>query len=240
MSGISSNENGQRLGEPFGYPLPIPLLLRAQEPGHRPGLSRSEKADFGQRIPADSAQAVPPTVDDRVACGTAMALLTGTFTRGRLSTGTGVERDGCTWNVSTLCLQLGSHVACKRKTPHRSRLFHLIGCLGRTARRVPLPNQSSPDCSVAHSKSSQRGRYAQPSNKAFPNAAGQDYGVSMKNGMKSERTNGQTLKKLLRLHQSSRMHWVGNGFPVHSVFDYNGLAMFTHPLDLDALLRASV
>ena len=31
------------------------------------------------------------------------------------------------------------------------------------------------------------------------------------------------MKKLLRIHQSSGMHWVGNGFPVRSVFDYNGL-----------------
>jgi quercetin 2,3-dioxygenase len=31
------------------------------------------------------------------------------------------------------------------------------------------------------------------------------------------------MKKLLRIHQSSGMHWVGNGFPVRSVFEYNGL-----------------
>src|SRR5213594_41259 len=31
------------------------------------------------------------------------------------------------------------------------------------------------------------------------------------------------MKKLLRIHRSSGMHWVGNGFPVRSVFDYNGL-----------------
>ncbi len=30
-------------------------------------------------------------------------------------------------------------------------------------------------------------------------------------------------KKLQRVHKSSRQHWVGNGFPVRSVFDYNGL-----------------
>src|SRR5438045_8090115 len=29
------------------------------------------------------------------------------------------------------------------------------------------------------------------------------------------------MKKLLRIHQSSGMHSVGNGFPVRSVFDYN-------------------
>jgi redox-sensitive bicupin YhaK (pirin superfamily) len=31
------------------------------------------------------------------------------------------------------------------------------------------------------------------------------------------------MKKLLRIHQSSGMHWVGDGFPVRSVFEYNGL-----------------
>lgn len=31
------------------------------------------------------------------------------------------------------------------------------------------------------------------------------------------------MKQLLRIHQSSRAHWVGDGFPVRSVFDYNGL-----------------
>jgi hypothetical protein len=34
------------------------------------------------------------------------------------------------------------------------------------------------------------------------------------------------MKKLLRIHQSSGMHWVGNGFPVRSVFDYNGLGLW--------------
>jgi len=36
-------------------------------------------------------------------------------------------------------------------------------------------------------------------------------------------------KKLVRIHQSSRMHWVGNGFPVRSVFDYNGLGRELSP-----------
>ena len=31
------------------------------------------------------------------------------------------------------------------------------------------------------------------------------------------------MKNVLRINQSSGMHWVGNGFPVRSVFDYNGL-----------------
>ena len=36
-------------------------------------------------------------------------------------------------------------------------------------------------------------------------------------------------KKLIRVHQSSAMHWVGNGFPVRSVFDYNGLGRELSP-----------
>jgi len=38
-----------------------------------------------------------------------------------------------------------------------------------------------------------------------------------------------TMKKLIRIHQSSEMHWVGNGFPVRSVFDYNGLGRELSP-----------
>jgi len=37
------------------------------------------------------------------------------------------------------------------------------------------------------------------------------------------------MKKLLRVHRSSGMHWVGNGFPVRSVFDYNGLGRELSP-----------
>jgi quercetin 2,3-dioxygenase len=37
------------------------------------------------------------------------------------------------------------------------------------------------------------------------------------------------MKKLLRIHKSSGMHWVGNGFPVRSVFDYNGLGQELSP-----------
>jgi redox-sensitive bicupin YhaK (pirin superfamily) len=37
------------------------------------------------------------------------------------------------------------------------------------------------------------------------------------------------MKKLQRIHQSSEMHWVGNGFPVRSVFDYNGLGRELSP-----------
>jgi redox-sensitive bicupin YhaK (pirin superfamily) len=41
--------------------------------------------------------------------------------------------------------------------------------------------------------------------------------------------NDNFMKKLLRIHQSSGMHWVGNGFPVRSVFDYNGLGRELSP-----------
>ncbi|MCI0400716.1 MAG: pirin family protein [Acidobacteria bacterium] len=37
------------------------------------------------------------------------------------------------------------------------------------------------------------------------------------------------MKKLLRIHQSSGMHWVGNGFPVRSVIEYNGLGRELSP-----------
>jgi len=39
----------------------------------------------------------------------------------------------------------------------------------------------------------------------------------------------QVMKKLLRVHQSSKMHWVGDGFPVRSVFDYSGLGRELSP-----------
>jgi redox-sensitive bicupin YhaK (pirin superfamily) len=50
--------------------------------------------------------------------------------------------------------------------------------------------------------------------------------------MKNETTTAtkvRTMKKLVRIHQSSGMHWVGNGFPVRSVFDYNGLGRTLSP-----------
>lgn len=37
------------------------------------------------------------------------------------------------------------------------------------------------------------------------------------------------MKKLKFIHQSSDMHWVGDGFPVRSVFDYNGLGKELDP-----------
>jgi redox-sensitive bicupin YhaK (pirin superfamily) len=47
--------------------------------------------------------------------------------------------------------------------------------------------------------------------------------------VESENEKEQTMKKLQRIHQSSGMHWVGNGFPVRSVFDYNGLGRELSP-----------
>lgn len=43
-----------------------------------------------------------------------------------------------------------------------------------------------------------------------------------------ETTTG-TAKALRRIHRSSETHWVGNGFPVRSVFDYNGLGRELSP-----------
>src|SRR5947199_5331471 len=37
------------------------------------------------------------------------------------------------------------------------------------------------------------------------------------------------VKKVVGVHQSSGMHWVGNGFLVRSVFDYNGLGRELSP-----------
>jgi redox-sensitive bicupin YhaK (pirin superfamily) len=51
----------------------------------------------------------------------------------------------------------------------------------------------------------------------------------MKSGMTEGKANGLAAKKLLRIHRSSETHWVGNGFPVRSVFDYNGLGRELSP-----------
>ncbi|MCA9401869.1 MAG: pirin family protein [Candidatus Omnitrophica bacterium] len=40
------------------------------------------------------------------------------------------------------------------------------------------------------------------------------------------------MKKIILIHQSPQMHWVGNGFPVRSVFDYNGLGRELNPFIL--------
>jgi quercetin 2,3-dioxygenase len=43
------------------------------------------------------------------------------------------------------------------------------------------------------------------------------------------KTTQGTTKQLIQIHHSSRTHWVGNGFPVRSVFDYNGLGQELSP-----------
>lgn len=67
------------------------------------------------------------------------------------------------------------------------------------------------------------------SNKVFPRANTVRDVARMKNESKDKLASGQRTKKLLRIHQSSGMHWVGNGFPVRSVFDYNGLGRELSP-----------
>ena len=51
----------------------------------------------------------------------------------------------------------------------------------------------------------------------------------MKEQLKTEGTDHGAIKKLERIHQSTGMHWVGDGFPVRSVFDYNGLGQELSP-----------
>jgi len=53
--------------------------------------------------------------------------------------------------------------------------------------------------------------------------------VGVNRELKTEKHESKAMKKLLRIHQSSGMHWVGNGFPVRSVFDYNGLGRELSP-----------
>jgi redox-sensitive bicupin YhaK (pirin superfamily) len=56
--------------------------------------------------------------------------------------------------------------------------------------------------------------------------------AELRSGVKTEmkiEEKEMAMKKLLRIHRSSGMHWVGNGFPVRSVFDYNGLGRELSP-----------
>src|ERR1043166_4363707 len=69
-------------------------------------------------------------------------------------------------------------------------------------------------------------RHAQPNNKAFSGARCLSEGATV---TRNEDDKGKLMKKLIRIHQSSGMHWVGNGFPVRSVFDYNGLGRELSP-----------
>jgi quercetin 2,3-dioxygenase len=70
-----------------------------------------------------------------------------------------------------------------------------------------------------------RGEHAQPKNTAFQPDQSRSYGAVVK----EKKEKGDTMKKLQRIHRSSGMHWVGNGFPVRSVFDYNGLGRELSP-----------
>ena len=72
-------------------------------------------------------------------------------------------------------------------------------------------------------------RYAHPSNKVFPHRGPRVLRCDHEKRLTTETTKEQTMKKLQRIHQSSEMHWVGNGFPVRSVFDYNGLGRELSP-----------
>jgi hypothetical protein len=56
----------------------------------------------------------------------------------------------------------------------------------------------------------------------FPARRGWPYVAGVK-------TKPEALKRLIGIHQSARMHWVGNGFPVRSVFDYHGLGRELSP-----------
>lgn len=48
--------------------------------------------------------------------------------------------------------------------------------------------------------------------------------------LKENRTVAEaTHRKLVSIHKSPNMHWVGNGFPVRSIFDYNGLGRDLSP-----------
>src|SRR6187401_3486121 len=71
--------------------------------------------------------------------------------------------------------------------------------------------------------------YAHHRNKVFPPGRRVTQVIAMNRDAKIETKKGGTMKKLLRIHQSSGMHWVGNGFPVRSVFDYNGLGRELSP-----------
>ena len=51
----------------------------------------------------------------------------------------------------------------------------------------------------------------------------------MRSELETAKTANQSAKKLLKIHRSAGMHWVGNGFPVRSVFDYNGLGRELSP-----------
>jgi len=82
---------------------------------------------------------------------------------------------------------------------------------------IPLFNASSSAmlCHAAYLRiDPQPFRYAHSSNKVFPSRDGWRYFVDVNKELKTEKKKEQIMKKLLRIHQSSGMHWVGNGFLV--------------------------
>jgi quercetin 2,3-dioxygenase len=63
----------------------------------------------------------------------------------------------------------------------------------------------------------------------FRDGGGRAYSAGMNEKLQNSGTKEPNMKKLQRIHQSSERHWVGNGFPVRSVFDYNGLGRELSP-----------
>jgi redox-sensitive bicupin YhaK (pirin superfamily) len=73
------------------------------------------------------------------------------------------------------------------------------------------------------------GGHGEPSYKVFSPTQNPVESLGMNRELKIETSKEPAMKKLLRIHRSSGMHWVGDGFPVRSVFDYNGLARELSP-----------
>ncbi len=72
-------------------------------------------------------------------------------------------------------------------------------------------------------------RHGEGSNKVLRADAERCYGANMKKEMKADQATVNKMKRLRRIHHSPDMHWVGNGFPVRSAFDYNGLGRELSP-----------
>jgi len=80
-----------------------------------------------------------------------------------------------------------------------------------------------------------RERFEAYENESFSTTAysgsrsGECYRAGVSRELKTNGAKDKVMKRLLRIHKSSGMHWVGNGFPVRSVFDYNGLGRELSP-----------
>lgn len=88
---------------------------------------------------------------------------------------------------------------------------------------------SSPSSVLRTGKRSRPCEYAHRSNKVFQPRWMRCHSAGMNETKHNGGMTEQTVKKLSRLHQGSGIHWVGNGFPVHSVFDYDGLGRELSP-----------